>query len=161
MSRDRRGLGKRTQTTAAAIGELNDVVNELVGRFDGVRPVEQGERDSFVAPFAPSPGGIGCARSVQRALLGEMLRVRMGVHTGDVVRPDEGPGHDPHGPVANLAHGGQTGVSEATKEPESPCRTARSWLSWVCTSLKTCSARSACSSCTTRTFPRNPHRCVA
>src|SRR6202022_852429 len=35
-----------------AIGRLNAVVDEWVGRCDGVRRVEPGEGDSFVAAFA-------------------------------------------------------------------------------------------------------------
>jgi class 3 adenylate cyclase len=65
-------------TTAAAIVGLNELVNEMVGRFDGVRPVEQGEGDSFVAAFGRCRDGVACALRLQQALLGTVLRVRMG-----------------------------------------------------------------------------------
>jgi len=104
----------------AAIVELNALVDELVGRFDGVRPVEQGEGDSFVAAFARARDGIGCALAIQRALTTAALKLRVGVHTGDVVRRDEGnyvgPAIIRTARLRNLAHGGQTVVSEATRE---------------------------------------------
>src|SRR6202022_1412834 len=37
-----------------AVAALNKGVDEQVGRHDGVRPVEQGEGDSFVAAFSRS-----------------------------------------------------------------------------------------------------------
>ena len=108
------------KTTAVAVDELNELVDELVGRCDGVRPVEQGEGDSFVAAFARARDGIACALSLQRALVGGVLRVRMGLHTGDVVRRDEGnyvgPAIIRAARLRNLAHGGQTVLSEATRE---------------------------------------------
>jgi len=108
------------KTTRAAIVELNEVVDELVGRFDGVRPIEQGEGDSFVAAFPRARDGVACALQVQRALVGRTLALRLGVHTGDVTRRDEanyvGPTIIRAARLRNLAHGGQTVVSEATRE---------------------------------------------
>ena len=69
------------KATEAAIIELNELVDELVGRFDGVRPVEQGEGDSFVAAFGRARDGVACALEVQRALVGHLLAVRLGLHT--------------------------------------------------------------------------------
>src|SRR5688572_7744068 len=37
---------------AAAMDDLSAMVSETVGRHNGVRPLEQGEGDSFVAAFA-------------------------------------------------------------------------------------------------------------
>jgi predicted ATPase/class 3 adenylate cyclase/DNA-binding CsgD family transcriptional regulator len=106
--------------TAAAVVALNDLVDELVGRHDGVRPVEQGEGDSFVAAFSRARDGLACALALQRGLAGLLLRVRMGVHSGDVVRRDEGNYVGPTiirtARLRNLAHGGQTVVSEATRD---------------------------------------------
>ena len=52
----------------AVIG-FNGVVAELVGRFDGVRLVEQGgEGDWFVAAFSRARDGVACALAVQRAV---------------------------------------------------------------------------------------------
>src|ERR1700737_5298208 len=39
----------------AAIARLNSVVSDVIAARDGVRPVEQGEGDSFVAAFARAP----------------------------------------------------------------------------------------------------------
>jgi len=107
-------------TTETALSGLNELIDELVGRFDGVRPVEQGEGDSFVAAFARARDGIGAALAIQQALAGAPLRLRLGVHTGDVVRRDEGnyvgPAIIRTARLRNLAHGGQTVVSEATRE---------------------------------------------
>jgi predicted ATPase/class 3 adenylate cyclase/DNA-binding NarL/FixJ family response regulator len=108
------------KSTEVAIVELNELVDELVGRFDGVRPVEQGEGDSFVAAFARARDAIGCALAIQRALVGAALRVRLGVHTGEVVRRDEGnyvgPAIIRTARLRNLAHGGQTVLSETARD---------------------------------------------
>lgn len=42
----------QSDTMAIALEQLNHAVNDLVARYGGVRPVEQGEGDSFVAAFA-------------------------------------------------------------------------------------------------------------
>jgi predicted ATPase/class 3 adenylate cyclase/DNA-binding CsgD family transcriptional regulator len=106
--------------TGSAVAAVNRLVDELVGRYDGVRPLEQGEGDSFVAAFARARDGVACALALQRALVAGPLRLRLGVHTGDVIRRGEG---DYAGPtiirtarLRNLAHGGQTVLSEATRE---------------------------------------------
>jgi len=75
---------------ARAIAELNELVDEQIGLHDGVRPVEQGEGDSFVAAFARASDAVACALAIQRALAGGRLAIRMGVHTGDVQHRDEG-----------------------------------------------------------------------
>jgi predicted ATPase/class 3 adenylate cyclase len=104
----------------AALSAVNRQVDELVGRFDGVCPLEQGEGDSFVAAFARARDGVACALAIQRALTREPLRLRLGVHTGDVIRHGKGSYAGPTiiraARLRNLAHGGQTVVSEATKD---------------------------------------------
>jgi class 3 adenylate cyclase len=99
----------------AAITELNEIVDEEVGRHDGVRPVEQGEGDSFVAVFARARDALDCVLAIQRALAGDVL-VRIGVHTGDVQRRDEGNyvgrAINRAARVRDLAHGGQTVLSQ-------------------------------------------------
>ena len=63
---------------------------------------------------------VNCALALQQALLGGVLRVRQGLHTGDVVQRDEGnyvgPAIIRAARLRNLAHGGQTVMSEATRE---------------------------------------------
>src|SRR6201996_5802884 len=102
-----------------AIARLNQVVCDVVAAHDGVRPVEQGEGDSFVAAFARASDAVAAAWELQRAPLAP-VRLRIGVHTGEVQLRDEG---NYAGPTINrtarlrdLGHGGQTllsGVTEA------------------------------------------------
>src|SRR4029079_740675 len=53
----------------AALALLNRTVDETVGAHGGVRPVEQGEGDSFVAGFARASDAVACALVLQRAPL--------------------------------------------------------------------------------------------
>jgi predicted ATPase/class 3 adenylate cyclase/DNA-binding CsgD family transcriptional regulator len=103
----------------AALARLNQTVNHVVAAHDGVRPVEQGEGDSFVAAFARASDAVAAALELQRAPLAP-IRLRVGVHTGEIQLRDEG---NYAGPTINrtarlrdLGHGGQTllsGVTEA------------------------------------------------
>jgi predicted ATPase/class 3 adenylate cyclase/DNA-binding CsgD family transcriptional regulator len=107
------------QEMTAAIARLNHVVSDVIAGHDGVRPVEQGEGDSFVAAFARASDAVAAAVELQRAPLAP-IRLRIGVHTGEVQLRDEG---NYAGPTINrtarlrdLGHGGQTllsGVTEA------------------------------------------------
>ncbi len=106
------------EAMAAAIARLNQVVGDVVAAHDGVRPVEQGEGDSFVAAFARASDAVACALELQRAPLAP-IRLRIGVHTGEIQLRDEG---NYAGPTINrtarlrdLAHGGQTVLSGATE----------------------------------------------
>src|ERR1700694_1447098 len=49
------------EVMTAAIARLNRVVCDVVAAHDGVRPVEQGEGDSFVAAVAPASDAGGAA----------------------------------------------------------------------------------------------------
>ena len=102
----------------AAIARLNHVVSEIIAAHDGVRPVEQGEGDSFVAAFARASDAVAAALELQRAPLAP-IRLRIGVHTGEIQLRDEG---NYAGPTINrtarlrdLGHGGQTLLSGATE----------------------------------------------
>ena len=84
----------------------------------GVRPVEQGEGDSFVVAFARASDAVACALVLQRAPLAP-IRLRIGVNTGEIQLRDEG---NYIGPTINrtarlrdLGHGGQTLLSGATE----------------------------------------------
>jgi hypothetical protein len=66
-----------------------------------MRPVEQGEGDSLVAVFEHASDAVAAALELQRAPLGP-IRLRIGVHTGEVQLCDEG---NDIGPSA-LAHTG-------------------------------------------------------
>jgi predicted ATPase/class 3 adenylate cyclase/DNA-binding CsgD family transcriptional regulator len=102
----------------AAVERLDQTLSEAVGAHRGVRPVEQGEGDSFVIAFARAADAVACALELQHAPLAP-ITLRIGVHTGDVNLRDEG---NYIGPTINrtarlrdLAHGGQTVLSGATE----------------------------------------------
>jgi len=102
----------------AAMARMNQVVSETIATHDGVRPVEQGEGDSFVAAFARASDAVACALELQRAPLAP-IRLRIGIHTGEIQLRDEG---NYAGPTINraarlrdLGHGGQTLLSGTTE----------------------------------------------
>src|ERR1700723_3984382 len=102
----------------AALARLNQKVSEIIAERDGVRPVEQGEGDSFVAAFARASDAVAAALEMQRAPLAP-IRLRIGVHTGEIQLRDEG---NYAGPTINrtarlrdLGHGGQTLISGTTE----------------------------------------------
>ncbi|MDP7725236.1 LuxR family transcriptional regulator [Mycobacterium sp. TY814] len=102
----------------AALGLLNRTVDETVAAYDGVRPVEQGEGDSFVAAFARASDAVACASALQRAPLAP-IRIRIGLHTGEIQLRDEGnyagPTINRTARIRDLAHGGQTVMSGVTE----------------------------------------------
>jgi predicted ATPase/class 3 adenylate cyclase/DNA-binding CsgD family transcriptional regulator len=109
----------QSKEMAAAVARLDEVLAEVVAQHQGVRPVEQGEGDSFVVAFARASDAVACALQLQLAPLAP-LRLRVGVHTGEVQLRDEG---NYMGPTINrtarlrdLAHGGQTVLSGVTYE---------------------------------------------
>ena len=103
----------------AAIARLNQTVSAIIAAHDGLRPVEQGEGDSFVAAFTRASDAVAAAVELQRTPLAP-IRLRIGVHTGEIQLRDEG---NYAGPTINrtarlrdLGHGGQillSGVTEA------------------------------------------------
>src|ERR1700749_3481649 len=116
----------------AAIARLNQTVSEMIAAHDGVRPVEQGEGDSFVAAFARASDAVAAALEMQRAPLAP-IRLRVGVHTGEIQLRDEG---NYAGPTINrtarlrdLGHGGQTLLSGTTEDLVSDRLPAGTWLS--------------------------------
>jgi predicted ATPase/class 3 adenylate cyclase/DNA-binding CsgD family transcriptional regulator len=98
----------------AAVARLDAAVADATAAHNGVRPVEQGEGDSFVIAFARASDAVACALRLQRAPLAP-IRLRIGLHTGEVQLRDEG---NYIGPMINrtarlrdLGHGGQTLLS--------------------------------------------------
>src|SRR5690349_20432050 len=61
-----------------AVRDLDVVLGETVAAHDGVRPVEQGEGDSFVIAFARASDAVACALELQERLRGSPLRLRVG-----------------------------------------------------------------------------------
>ena len=115
----------------AAIARLDRSVCEVISAHDGVRPVEQGEGDSFVVAFARASNAVACALELQRAPLAP-IRLRIGVHTGEVQLRDEG---NYIGTTVNrtarlrdLAHGGQTVLSGTTEDLVLDRLPADAWL---------------------------------
>ncbi|OBA82996.1 transcriptional regulator [Mycobacterium sp. 1164966.3] len=115
----------------AAIARLNETVSQIIARHDGVRPVEQGEGDSFVVAFTRASDAVAAALELQRAPLAP-IRLRIGVHSGEIQLRDEG---NYVGPTINrtarlrdLGHGGQTLLSGATEQLVVDRLPAGAWL---------------------------------
>jgi predicted ATPase/class 3 adenylate cyclase/DNA-binding CsgD family transcriptional regulator len=102
----------------AAFARLDRALLDLVAVHSGVRPVEQGEGDSFVVAFTRASDAVACALELQRAPLAP-IGLRIGVHTGEVqLRDDDnyiGPTINRTARLRNLAHGGQTVLSGTTE----------------------------------------------
>ena len=116
----------------AALARLNSIASDVIAAHDGVRPVEQGEGDSFVAAFARASDALAAALEMQRAPLAP-IRLRIGVHTGEIQLRDEG---NYAGPTINrtarlrdLGHGGQTLLSGATEALVLDGLPSDAWLS--------------------------------
>ncbi|MGA9356501.1 MAG: LuxR C-terminal-related transcriptional regulator [Mycobacterium sp.] len=116
---------------AAAVARLDQAVADAIAAHDGVRPVEQGEGDSFVVAFGRASDAVACAVDLQRAALAP-IRLRIGVHTGEVRLRDEG---NYIGPTINrtarlrdLAHGSQTVLSGTTEDLVVDQLPADAWL---------------------------------
>lgn len=108
----------RPAPMAEALTQLQNLVERLIADYGGVRPVEQGEGDSFVVAFARASDAVACALQLQLNVPSP-IRIRIGLHTGEV----ELRGADNYaGSTVNrtarlrdLAHGGQTVLSGVTE----------------------------------------------
>jgi predicted ATPase/class 3 adenylate cyclase len=118
-------------TMTVALEHLNQTVNGLVAVHAGVRPVEQGEGDSFVAAFARATDAVACALELQRAPLAP-IRLRIGLHTGEIELRDDanyaGPTINRAARLRDLAHGAQTVLSGATEPLVIDRLPADAWL---------------------------------
>lgn len=101
----------------AAFANLDRALAQLVEAHHGVRSVQQGEGDSFVIAFGRASDAVACASELQLAPLAP-IRLRIGVHTGEVQLRDEanyiGPTINRAARLRDLAHGGQTVLSHTT-----------------------------------------------
>jgi predicted ATPase/class 3 adenylate cyclase len=115
----------------AAVARLERTVSAGVAAHGGVRPVEQGEGDSFVAAFARASDAVACALGLQQASLAP-IRLRIGLHTGEVQLRDErnyiGPTINRTARLRDLAHGGQTVLSGTTSDVTIDALSADAWL---------------------------------
>ena len=79
----------------------------------------RGEGDSFVIAFGRASDAAVCALELQRASLGP-IHLRIGLHTGEVQLRDEsnyiGPTINRTARLRDLAHGGQTVLSNTTSD---------------------------------------------
>ncbi|HVF73553.1 MAG TPA: adenylate/guanylate cyclase domain-containing protein, partial [Acidimicrobiales bacterium] len=76
----------RAAEMTSAIADFDQLVSETVGLRRGVRPIEQGEGDSFVAAFSRPSDAVACVLDLQLALSERdgPIRLRIGLHTGEV-----------------------------------------------------------------------------
>ena len=104
---------------------LSDQRALMRAAFSASRGRELGtEGDSFFVVFESAADAVGCCVAAQRALAGHgwpggvAVRVRMGLHSGEPARHEDGYiGMDVHraARIAAAAHGGQVVMSEATR----------------------------------------------
>jgi predicted ATPase/class 3 adenylate cyclase/DNA-binding CsgD family transcriptional regulator len=115
----------------AAFARLDHTLADLLAAHGGVRPLEQGEGDSFVLAFARASDAVACALELQRAPLAPIC-LRIGMHTGEVRLRDEGnyigPTINRTARLRNLAHGGQTVLSGTTEALVADALPAGAWL---------------------------------
>jgi predicted ATPase/class 3 adenylate cyclase/DNA-binding CsgD family transcriptional regulator len=116
----------------AAFATLDRTLAQVVDAHHGVRPIEQGEGDSFVVAFGRASDAVACALELQRAPLAP-IRLRIGLHTGEVQLRDEsnyiGPTINRTARLRDLAHGGQTVLSSTTSDLVTDRLPADAWVS--------------------------------
>jgi predicted ATPase/class 3 adenylate cyclase/DNA-binding CsgD family transcriptional regulator len=109
---------------SAAVARHYEILDDAVGRHNGVRPVEQGEGDSVVAAFSRASDAVAAALEAQRAFAAEQwpvaaeVRVRIALHTGEAQLRDEGNYFGAAvgrcARLRSIGHGGQTLLSQST-----------------------------------------------
>jgi predicted ATPase/class 3 adenylate cyclase/DNA-binding CsgD family transcriptional regulator len=118
------------QMSAGAL--LDDAVWNVVAAHRGVRPVDGSERDSFVAAFTRASDALACAVELQRMALPAAIRLRIGLHTGEVQLLDDGnylgPTMNRTARLRDLAHGGQIVLSGTTHDVAADRLPADVWL---------------------------------
>src|SRR5438270_5779474 len=111
---------ERPEEMRAALQDVDPVVETAIASHHGVRPVEQGEGDSYVAAFSKASDGLACAVDIQRQLVDGPLRLRIGIHTGEVQLRDEGnyvgPAINRTARLRDAAHGGQIVLSQVVHD---------------------------------------------
>ena len=109
----------------AAMARHHQLVAEIVAAHGGWRPADQGEGDSTFIAFESAASAVAAAVELQQALARETwptpepVRVRIGVHVGEVVSRDGnlfGETVSRCARIRGIGHGGQTLLSGATYE---------------------------------------------
>jgi len=116
----------------SAVALPDKAVRDIVAAHHGVWPADRGGRDSFVAAFTRASDALGCAVELQRMPLPAPIRLRIGLHTGEVQSRDDG---NYLGPTMNrterlrdLAHGGQIVLSGTAHDVAADRLPAGVWL---------------------------------
>jgi len=102
---------------ADVLAEHRRSLRKAFGAHDGVEVDTQG--DAFFVAFARATDAAAAAAESQHALADGPVRVRMGIHTGEPIRTDEGyAGMDVHraARIAAVGHGGQVLVSQTSRD---------------------------------------------
>lgn len=113
------------QVWMEVLGDHNRIVTERVTQFGGTIIKNQG--DGYMLSFSGARMALDCMMAVQRDLTahaganpGRSVRIRIGMHTGEVLADQDGDLFGTHvvvaARVANLAEGGEILVSSLTKE---------------------------------------------
>ena len=102
---------------ADTLAEHHRKLRTAFAQHGGVEVDTQG--DAFLVAFARAKDAVAAAADAQRALVQGSIHVRMGVHTGEPIRTDEGyAGMDLHrgARIAAAGHGGQVLVSQTARD---------------------------------------------
>jgi predicted ATPase/class 3 adenylate cyclase len=93
------------------------VVREALAAHGGAEVDTQG--DAFFCAFPSARAAVACAASIQHALDGGRIRIRIGIHTGEaLLAGDRYVGMDVHraARVGATGHGGQVVISPSTRQ---------------------------------------------
>jgi predicted ATPase/class 3 adenylate cyclase/DNA-binding CsgD family transcriptional regulator len=111
---------------ASASKRLHNVLDDLAETHHGHRPREQGEGDNLVAVFSVAADAAAFALAMDGALVAEPwpgdldVRMRIGLHTGDVIWDANagylGPTFNRAARIRDLGHGGMILCSQATHD---------------------------------------------
>ncbi len=110
-------LDEQPDAYPEALAEHRRALREVFARHGGVEVDTQG--DAFFVAFARASDAVAGAEDGQRALANGLVRVRMGLHTGEPTVTAEGyVGLDVHraSRIAAAGHGGQILLSQSTRD---------------------------------------------
>jgi predicted ATPase len=102
---------------AEVLAEHRRVLRDSWREHEGVEVDTQG--DAFFVAFSRATDAVAAAAQAQSALAGGQVKVRMGLHTGEPSRAEEGyVGFDVHraARIAAAGHGGQVLLSQSTAD---------------------------------------------